>query len=566
MKKILAILIALMLLASVPMVSLADGVYEPIVTDYRYVSLARDTNTYVARTDLGYQLIAADGTVLSAAYGDITIRQNGRYYETKNENGVNTLGLMDVNGTELLPMIYGDFYYLDDNWVLAYELTPAEGDVGEYTYSGTGDKYNVLRTDVLYQGKLIGSLTREDYIKSYSVGVRGAYMYVKSDSNTGFWLDSQFNRVDVTGDDYFSTSEYQDVYKKGVLHNPTQQWAFTAGCTLTPDQVEQHVYFDYSKGTLVDLQGNLLASGLPYDSVRYRGDYLVVRQHGLYGIMSLDGTLLVAPAYEDIAYTDTDSDGALLFASGYNAAVDEKGALSFLKPDGTVSASVPYALSSNDYKGYIYNAPIVAVKNMGLYAIITATHGELSEKYQDIVTPRNLGGVIAVQKDDMWGVIDMAGNVVVPFEHSSTPEISLDGSMILGRNLDRKYVIYCLQQDAAADPYERVTMMSGELDEEVPAATEEPAAEGWTCTSCSATNTGKFCMECGAAQPVEEAPAADDGSWACTNCQTANTGKFCTECGTAKPEEVVDPTCANCGYDPGDAAPKFCPECGTKFE
>lgn len=53
------------------------------------------------------------------------------------------------------------------------------------------------------------------------------------------------------------------------------------------------------------------------------------------------------------------------------------------------------------------------------------------------------------------------------------------------------------------------------------------------------------------------------GTWTCTNCgQTDNKGRFCGECGNKKPEEAK---CANCGYEPKGAAPKFCPECGQKF-
>lgn len=560
MKKILAALIALVLLASVPMVSLAEITYSVTPTDSFSVSMGSVTNTYVLRGSEGYQVFSADGTALSAAYGNITVRDYGRYYEVANENGVNNLGLLDVNGVELLPTAYGDFEYLNENWVLAYELAPAEGDVGEYTYSGTGEKYNVLRTDVLYKGKIIGSLTRDDYIKSYYTGVRGDFMYVKTSSSSGYWLDSQFNRNDITDVDFFSTSEYDDIYKKGVKHNPTGQWAFVADCTLTPDQVDQTLWYDSSKGNLYDLQGNLIAAGLPYDSIRYRGDYLLIRQHGLYGIMDSKGNVVAEPAYAEVAGNDK------LFLSGYTAVVDEKGALSYLSTDGTVTASVPYQLSSSDYKGFIYNAPFVAVKNMGLYTIITATSGELAEKYQDISTPRGSAKVMSVQKDDMWGVIDMEGNTVLPFVFNYPPEISVDGSLILGRDSDtRDYNIYRL--DAAASetddsaPYDRVTKMSGELDEDVPAET----AEGWTCT-CGGVNTGKFCTECGAAQPVEEEAPAEDGSWACASCQATNTGKFCTECGSAKPEEAADPTCASCGYDPGAETPKFCPECGAKFE
>lgn len=80
---------------------------------------------------------------------------------------------------------------------------------------------------------------------------------------------------------------------------------------------------------------------------------------------------------------------------------------------------------------------------------------------------------------------------------------------------------------------------------------------GWKCT-CGATNTGKFCSECGTAKPE---PKAADG-WVCS-CGTENKGKFCSDCG--KPKPVDDVKCTKCGFEPEGTVPKFCPECGTPF-
>lgn len=84
-----------------------------------------------------------------------------------------------------------------------------------------------------------------------------------------------------------------------------------------------------------------------------------------------------------------------------------------------------------------------------------------------------------------------------------------------------------------------------------PAPAAAPAgaqAAGWTC-ECGATNTGKFCSECGKPQPQPQA------GWTC-ECGAVNTGKFCSECG--KPAPAADWTC-ECGTVNSG---KFCSNCG----
>lgn len=566
MKKLFACLAALVMLLTAS--ALADAQVSSTVELGSSISLCTATNCFVARAEDGYHLFDHNGSSLSAGYRSMTVRQYGKFLEVQNVSNtetLNCLGLLDATGKEILPLNYGDFMFLDDNWVLAYVLEPATGDLGEYK-DASGNRYIVGRTDVVYKNTLIGSLTREDYIKSYNTGARGAFMYVKVSNNHVYWLDSSFNRVDVTGDDYISTAEYYDFYKQGVFHNPTQQYAFTPGCTLTADQVEQSVWFVDETNSLVDLQGNVIASDLFYDFATFRQNYFVVKRDSLQGILTLDGKEIVAPAYKEIPYTDVD-----LFTTGYTAALDNLGRLSFIDVNGNVTASVNYQLNSGDYKGFVYNAPIVAVNNMGKYIIITATHGELPTKYDDYRVGGSARTIIAVQKDGSWGCIDMAGNTVVPFELRSAPDISADGTMVYGQNNDRKYMLYHISYgneaaaaEEAANPADgwTETQQSGQTDDTTPVLNEG----AWEC-SCGTITNGKFCPECGSAQPTatpeptaEPTPAAD-GSWTC-RCGSVNSGKFCPECGTARPTE---PQCSNCGYKPAGEAPKFCPECGTKF-
>lgn len=100
--------------------------------------------------------------------------------------------------------------------------------------------------------------------------------------------------------------------------------------------------------------------------------------------------------------------------------------------------------------------------------------------------------------------------------------------------------LFAAGQAAGAQPIGAVT------------ASQAPAADSWKC-SCGATNTGKFCVECGKAKP---APA---GNWTC-KCGATNTGKFCVECGSPKPADTEGWTCKCGAVNKG----KFCVECGSK--
>ena len=88
--------------------------------------------------------------------------------------------------------------------------------------------------------------------------------------------------------------------------------------------------------------------------------------------------------------------------------------------------------------------------------------------------------------------------------------------------------------------------------QETPKHINQPQGNSsWRCLVCGATNTGKFCNECGAKKP-------EDG-WRCPACGATNTGKFCIECGTKKPEDGW--RCPVCGTT---NTGKFCSECGAK--
>lgn len=67
-------------------------------------------------------------------------------------------------------------------------------------------------------------------------------------------------------------------------------------------------------------------------------------------------------------------------------------------------------------------------------------------------------------------------------------------------------------------------------------------------------------------QPVQPANTAPN-SWKCA-CGTDNQGNFCQNCGAKRPANAPLYRCDKCGWKPADPTnpPKFCPECGDKFD
>lgn len=64
----------------------------------------------------------------------------------------------------------------------------------------------------------------------------------------------------------------------------------------------------------------------------------------------------------------------------------------------------------------------------------------------------------------------------------------------------------------------------------------------------------------------QQSQPQQQGTWQCA-CGAVNSGNFCTNCGAKKGEPVGVKKCEKCGWTPqnGEAAPKFCPNCGAPF-
>lgn len=519
MKRLFVCLTALIMLLTAS--ASAEMVVE-VIAQGSHATLSAATNCYYQRTKQGYVVFDADGNALSDAYPNIESKAYGLYYEYYGK-GLNYIGLMDSQARVLCEPSYG-VVNCYGSWALAYVLAETDEERGDFR-DNSGNRYNAQYTDVYHDGKLLGSLSREQYIPStWDEGTTAGYLYLKSGQGNGMYIDGDFNIITVP--DKLVTSEFTQEYEKGAFHNPTQQWAYIAGCTLTPEDVTAPVFYHDKSDSLLDLQGNVIKTNVLYDGVRAEGDYFSIRKSQLYGIMDLQGNVIVDTIYKQLGGED-------LFLSEYQPALTQEGHLHFLDKQGNVVARAEYPLDANRYRGFASGALFACVDNMGQYLIITATHGELPTMYQDVKVPRAGQEILVVKKDGKWGAIDLAGNTVIPFVHDIQLDISHDGTLLIGKTKTSEWTIYKVTGSSLTAPVAAQT---------TPAETAPVAEEAVT-------------------EPTETAPVLQDGQWACS-CGAVNSTKFCPECGQARPAE---PQCTNCGYKPEGAAPKFCPDCGTKF-
>ena len=506
-------IMALALLAALVSLPLGGAVAEAAIASQQavegLVGLHPVNGAYVLRlsgADNQFAVFGPGGEQRSAAYSQIDIRQDMPYFMvTGDPSGMNSRGLVDGSGREVLPPVYGRIDVASDRWIL--------GCVVE-------NWSEIVSTDVYFDGEKIGTLSAEDFTMSSYYTAHGAYLGIGGGREL-FYLNSRFERVPSMLD-YLSEEYFYDWNTHDIYHLGSGQKAFDPACALTADEVERAVW--YQDGSFIGLQGQTLASGQSYNSVDYQGgDYLLLRSGEGAGVADMQGNELLPALYSQLG-----GDTRSYFAMGYQAALKD-GRLSWFDLTGNETAAVAYSLNEGDLQGFRENGLFIFTRALGETVVFTAKAGELPQRYEDAVpvsSPRQR--LLCVKLGGLWGAIDTDGHTVIPFEHEQQLQISYDGT-------------------AAVDPGRQVVYAisySGEpaVTAAQPTATESPAA---------------------AKAPAS--PATVDDSWICPDCGQRNDLNFCPNDGTARPEEPA--ACQSCGYVmPDGSTPNFCPNCGAAFQ
>lgn len=476
LKRFSTLLLCLALLTGANAALAASTLESSYTLEARDVVLNRTTSTLGVQDPetYAYRLLDREGNQLSdQTYGYMSEQEGG--FQVANEDGVNNFGLIDGNGALLIPMEYGDVEWVTDRWQLGVKLEEATSDNYDYR-SLMGDGYYLISAvDVFYRGAKVGSLSRNDY---GSVRAYGDYFCTRDKDGNYTFYDSAFQASPYEVE---YSEEFTDDYKNDVVwHAGSNQQAFTAGCTLTPENVEKSIWND--NGIFLDLQGNEIFRA-SFDSVRdYQGDYACVRAFGKYGLIDRQGNQILPFEYDEISCTDE------YFVSGYQAVVKD-GKIGYVDLNGNVTC--PFVYSSSSAKTWA--SPFNYLQDLdGSIIVLSAAVGELPTRYKGVSMGSGDGCVVmAVENaDKQAGVIDLEGNEIVPldgtYDSSYDFDLSFDGDTVVGSMGSRQYTVYLFSHD-------EVVSAPAQVAEE---------SQGLTCANCGYA-TGdvsmKFCPECGTA-------------------------------------------------------------------
>ena len=170
-----------------------DLQFNPRTSTFAYRK--EGSSTYVLINSEGRELTTKPYIYMSAKVA---------FFEVAVEKGLNTLGMIDGDGNEVVPMQYGDVYSLSDRWLMGVVLEDATVDNYDYKSYDGEHFYLVSAYDIYYCGAKVGSLSRTEY--DYAVS-HGAYLYVKDKMGNFSYYDSAFNKSAYTGDG--GSSEYE---------------------------------------------------------------------------------------------------------------------------------------------------------------------------------------------------------------------------------------------------------------------------------------------------------------------------------------------------------------------
>lgn len=269
---------------------------------------------------------------------------------------------------------------------------------------------------------------------------------------------------------------------------------------------------------------------------------LFLRAHGTYSIKITDPLLFYAQVIPKnagkVEISSINEQYMNEFLEALQASINKMSAegerISFVASKGTVLSRHMSEVLDDEWK----RSRGFEVMSVGIASI------SYNEESQKLINMRNQGAMLSdpgVREGYVQGAIARGLEAA-----GSNSNGSMAGFMGMGMGMNTGGGF--MGAASAANMQQMQMNASGQGSGNMQAKGQAPGAS-WMCR-CGASNTGKFCSECGSPRPAND-------TWVC-RCGASNTGKFCSECGSPKPDGNT--WVCRCGtVNTG----RFCSECGN---
>ena len=427
MKKLMALALALVLCVCAAVACAETTVQEKVIEAYNLELNTKADMLILTDRETGLKYVAdTKGNKVSEGYAYVS--SNEGFFTVANEDL--KMGLADKTGKLILPLEYGEIDPISDKWVAGIRLveTTDSEENPDYRALFGGKAYMVDTVDLYYLGEKKGTVTRAEWKNAKAFG---DYLSIQNREGTQDFYNKDF------------------VKSPAITHLGSGQAAFTEGCTLTPEEVQQSVWVNRND-QLIDLQGNVIADLSAYKRAQVDADSNLVKLEngdGKVGLADSTGKELVPCVYDKMTYALA---GAL--QTGYlyvekdgkngfvNLATGEETGFTFMKDAGDQRAN--FILVSDAREGKI---------------LVSAMAGELPGRYKETNAAfqnQADGNPYAVVKemDDTCRVVGQLGEEVLPgvtFSGIYDAKISDDGTLILLPGEGNSYTLYTVSYDPA---------------------------------------------------------------------------------------------------------------------
>lgn len=368
----------------------------------------------------GTYLMKIDGTALTEAkYTDEMVGRFGYIAAKENSEDINTVGLLDEDGNEVVPFQYGTFNILSTKWAMGiiYE-DGTKDDYDEIIWDENNSSYvKIKQTDVYYlpDKKCVANLERDAYNASDIYDVADAYgdriAICDREKYTADIYDSEFNAI-ATGVDLFSYEE--DYFSSYTIFNDEKN----------------------SKKGIKDSDGKVVLKPMKYSSLKlgYVYGYYLAKNTDGYTLVKADGTVvcpLECDNYKTYPIDSADSDEKRSYvAYGYVAFTDSNKLFKYADESGTVTGDFSYTESSLTNYGV---SALVEDYTTKTSTLLSADGVEtVLDGYESVDSVVNSKGMyyLVSQTDEynntVYGLIDWHGEVVIPCVYG-TLEVTGDG-------------------------------------------------------------------------------------------------------------------------------------------